>query len=66
MEKHPDEEIEATFTHLRDLLTMWERDTGRRNVLIYREQGGMVKRMQDGISVPDDPTITDEQLLTSI
>lgn len=54
MIKHPDKAIEHAFTRLSDLICEWERNTGRRSVLIYTEQGLPPIRIVDGKpGVPD-------------
>lgn len=60
-QEHRDREVMQAIIRLTDALCQWERNTGRRSVLIVREKG-YVFRAQDGKPiVPDD--ITDEQLV---
>jgi hypothetical protein len=62
---HPDREVQAAIVRLADALCTWERETGRRSVLIVREQEGFVFRAANGKpGVPDD--VSDEDLKNTI
>lgn len=62
--RHPDSEVQAAITRLLDALCTWERETGRRSVLILREVGGFEVRAQDG--KPLDIDVSDDILLGSV
>ena len=51
---HPDADVQSALTRLLDTLCSWERSTGRRSVLILREQGGFTCRAGSGKPVFDD------------
>ena len=60
--KHASEEVNQALIRLTDALCTWERETGRRNILIIREQGGYCCRADSGkCTIPDD--IPDSVLL---
>lgn len=46
--KHPDPEVQSALTRLLDALCTWERETGRRSVLVLREQHGFEVRAESG------------------
>jgi hypothetical protein len=61
--EHPNEEVRSALIRLSDALAEWERNTGRRSVLIVREQGGFVYRAQDGKPFSDEFEPTDSELV---
>ena len=64
--QHVDGDIQHAFVKLSDLIVQWERDTGRRSVLIYRELGleSPIRLVDGKPGVPDD--VTDQHLLEMI
>ena len=46
--KHPSEDVEQALIRLGDAITQWERTTGRQSVLIFREVGGFIHRLDSG------------------
>ena len=65
-DEHPSQEVRNALVKLSDVLCQWERATGRRNTLIYRELGGFTYRCMDGKPVPqDDNDVTDEMLFAA-
>jgi hypothetical protein len=63
--EHPDEDVQRAITRLCDALCTWERMTGRRSILVLREEGGFVFRADSGKpGIPGD--IPDAQLLEQI
>lgn len=63
-DEHPDKDVTLAIIRLCDALCQWERNTGRKSVLIIREQD-YVYRAQDGKpTVPD--FVTDEQLVSML
>jgi hypothetical protein len=65
MPEHPDREVQAALVRLNDALCTWERSTGRRSILILREEGGYMHRSDSGKpTIPDD--IDDEFLLQQV
>lgn len=60
-QKHPDSEVRKAIIQLTDALCMWERATGRENILIVKEDGFSF-RAQSGKPITFDH-ITDEDLL---
>ncbi len=45
---HLDMDVKAALTRLADALCRWERATGRRSIMIFKEDGGFACRLQDG------------------
>lgn len=60
---HPSEDVRAAAIRLLDALTMWERTTGRHNVVIIKDSIGCGYRSFDGAPVPED--VGDHHLLES-
>jgi hypothetical protein len=60
-DEHPDREVKEAIIRLADALCTWERNTGRENVLIIREDGFEARFVNGKPNVPKD--IPDEQLL---
>jgi hypothetical protein len=60
-DEHPDREVKAAIIRLADALCTWERNTGRENILIIKEDGFRARFLNGKPNVPDD--IPDEQLL---
>ena len=58
---HPSEDVRAAAVRLLDALCMWERSTGRHNVLIIKDSIGCGYRSMDGSPIPYN--IGDHQLL---
>lgn len=53
--QHPDEHVHRAIIRLSDALCTWERATGRRSILIIREQHGFEYRAMDGKpGIPSD------------
>jgi hypothetical protein len=62
---HPSPDVTRALIQLSDALCSWERATGRRSVMIVREQGGWSYRAADGKPmVPAD--VPDILLLASV
>jgi hypothetical protein len=62
---HENSEVNHLLILLTDALCQWERETGRRSVLILKEQGGFKIRALDGkCNIPDD--LPDELILKRI
>lgn len=62
---HQSEDVTRALIQLSDALCQWERSTGRRSVLILREQGGWSYRAADGKPmVPAD--VPDAVLLNAV
>ena len=61
--EHPCREVQNALTRLLDELCTWERNTGRQNVLIIREQGGFVCRAKNGKPVDLPDYIKDAQII---
>lgn len=59
---HPDAEINQMFIQLLDALCMWERATGRRNVLVYHERNVTIRAIDGKPNIP--PDITDTYILS--
>ncbi len=60
--QHPDKDVRRALLELTDALSDWERSTGRKSVLIFRETGRFVYRAVNGkTNVPDD--VEDADLL---
>lgn len=64
--KHPYGEVQAALTRLLDALCTWERETGRRSVLILREDGGFVCRAESGKPLARHVTESDADLLAVV
>lgn len=62
---HPDQEVSHAIVRLCEALCSWERATGRRSILILREEGGCSFRADCGKPV-DDHRITDAELLEQV
>lgn len=62
---HPSDDVTRALIQLSDALCMWERSTGRRSVLIVREEGGWSYRAADGKPmIPAD--VSDSTLLRMV
>ena len=62
---HQSDDVNAALLRLSDALCTWERTTGRRSVLIVREEGGWNYRAADGKPmVPVD--VSDTMLLQMV
>lgn len=59
--EHPSEDVRAAAIRLLDTLTMWERSTGRHNIVIIKDSIGCGYRSFDGAPVPAD--VDDKHLL---
>ena len=62
--QHKDREVRKALTSLLDALCTWERETGRRSVLILREDDYVCRAMDGKCVVPDD--IHDDLLVKNI
>lgn len=51
--EHPSEDVRAAAVRLLDALCMWERSTGRHNLLIVKDSVGCQYRSMDGSPIPD-------------
>lgn len=60
---HPSPDVRAAAIRLLDALCMWERNTGRHNIVIIKDTIGCETRTLDGAPVP--PEVSDEHLLQS-
>ena len=63
--QHLSGRVQHAFVQLSDILVEWERSTGRKSVLIYREQDLAPIRLLDGKPGISDK-ITDQQLLDTL
>ena len=57
---HPSDDVRAAAVRLLDALCMWERSTGRHNLVILKDSIGVEYRSLDGGPVPehiDDATL---------
>lgn len=64
MQEHPNPEVRQALIRLSDALCSWERNTGRRSVLILKEEGFIYRALDGKPDIPDD--IEDSQLLEMI
>ncbi len=64
--EHTDLEVQSAITQLCDRLAEYERKTGRRSVLILREQGDFYFRAQDGKPIDEDLPLLDKAIFLSV
>lgn len=57
---HPDKEVQSAIIRLSDALCVWERETGRENILIIHEKGFCFRAVNGKPNIPD--YIKDEEL----
>lgn len=62
--EHPCGEVQSAIIQLCDALCMWERTTGRKSVVIIREEPDFVMRFMDG--KPNVPDNVDDLLFLQI
>lgn len=60
-EKHGSEEVNQALIKLAGALCSWERSTGRRSILILKEEGEFRYRLDSGKPTAED--IPDDELL---
>ena len=60
---HPNEEVRRAALRLVDALCIWERDTGRQNLVIIKDESGCEYRSISGAPVPAE--LSDGELLAS-
>lgn len=61
LHEHPSEEVRAAAIRLMDALSMWNRSTGRENVVIIKDSIGCEYRALSGSPPPDE--ISDQHML---
>jgi len=59
--QHKDREVRECLMHLLDALCMWERETGRRSILILREDDYCCRADSGKCTIP--PDLTDDYIL---
>jgi hypothetical protein len=62
MQQHLSEDVNNAIKELQYAICQWERSTGRRSLLILKEEGGFNLRLDSGNPIPED--IPDEVLLS--
>ena len=51
--EHPSKDVRSAAIRLLDALCMWERTTGRHNLVIIKDSVGCEYRSMDGAPMPD-------------